>query len=223
MIRIVLATRNRHKVRELKRLLAVRGIRWQSLEQFPGVRPARETAATFDGNAIKKAAAVARQTGRLALADDSGLEVDSLGGAPGVRSARFAGPRGDDRANNEQLLRRLGGVPARRRGARYRCSLALADPSGAVVLTRGTWRGRIGTVPAGRQGFGYDPLFIVPGFGRTVGQLSPAVKGRLSHRAAAARRMRRVLERLLGGAARARPAAASRAKERAVASAAPGG
>jgi XTP/dITP diphosphohydrolase len=208
MLEIVIATRNRHKVRELAGLLQVPGIRWRSLHEFPSIRSIPERGRTFDANAITKAQAVARATGLLALADDSGLEVDALGGRPGVQSARFAGRHGDDRANNAKLLRSLVGVPAARRGARYRCALALAGPSGLIALTRGVWRGRIASAPRGRLGFGYDPIVSIPRFGKTVGELPDALKARHSHRAAAARRLRPVLRRLSsrrrGAAGRAR-------------------
>lgn len=195
MLHVVLATRNRHKFRELKALLAVPGVRWHSLAEFPGVPAVEESGRTFDENAVVKARAVARATGRLTLADDSGLEVDALGGKPGVQSARFAGRHGDDDANNRKLLRLLDGV--RQRSARYRCSLALASPSRLLTLTRGSWSGRIAVKPRGRRGFGYDPLFVVPRFGKTVGELPSSVKQRFSHRARAARRMRAALGRLV--------------------------
>ena len=197
MLHIVLATGNRHKFRELKGLLAVPGISWHSLAEFLRLRPTAETSRTFDANAVRKARAVARATGHLALADDSGLEVDLLGGAPGVRSARFAGAHGDDQANNVKLLGLLDGQPARKRRAHYRCSLALADGRRLLALTRGTGGGRIAREPKGHGGFGYDPLFLVPRLGKTVAQLPAATKQRLSHRARAARRMREVLRRFV--------------------------
>ena len=196
MLDIVIATRNRHKFRELTALLAVPGIRWRSLAAHPGAPVVRETGRSFEANAVKKARAVARATGRLAVADDSGLEVETLHWGPGVRSARFAGSHGDDRANNRKLLRLLAGLPPHRRRARYRCVLALASPSGVLAVARGTWTGRITEEPRGRGGFGYDPLFLVPALGRTVGQLAPAVKQRLSHRSRAARRLLPALRRL---------------------------
>ena len=197
MVEVVIATKNRHKLRELRTLLPVAGIRWRSLRTCPSVRAARENGRTFDANAVKKAQAVARATGLLALADDSGLEVEALGGRPGVESARFAGRHGDDRANNERLLRLLEGIPASRRRARYSCSLALAGPSGLIALTRGTWSGRLAPRPQGQRGFGYDPLFYIPRLGKTVGQLPASTKQRFSHRAVAARRMQPVLRRLV--------------------------
>ena len=220
MVDIVIATRNRHKVRELKTLLAVPEVRWHALAEFPETLAVRETGRTYDANAIAKARAIARATGRLALADDSGLEVEALGGRPGVRSARFAGSHGNDQANNDKLLRFLTRVGKGRRRARYRCVLALASPpprdardhgrrgrsgerrrttspSGLIAVTRGTWSGRIAEAPAGTRGFGYDPIFFVPRFGKTVAELPAAVKQRFSHRAVAARRMRPVLMRLV--------------------------
>lgn len=196
MLHIVVATRNRHKFRELAGLLKVRGVRWHSLEEYPRVGTVRETGRTFDANAIQKALAVARATGALALADDSGLEVDALHGAPGVTSARFAGRHGNEQANIEKLLRLLRGRPPSQRRARYRCSLALAGRSRLLAVTHGSWEGGIAQAPAGRQGFGYDPIFFVPRFGKTVGELSAAVKRRMSHRAMAAAGMRVVLRRL---------------------------
>ncbi len=197
MLHVVIATRNRHKLRELKALLAVPGVRWHSLLEFPRVPAVKETGRTYDANAITKATAAARATDLPSLADDSGLEVDALAGKPGVQSARFAGTQGDDRANNEKLLRMLRRVRGGGRAARYRCSLALVvQSSGVVALTRGTWVGRIAATPQGRRGFGYDPVFFVPRCGQTVGQLPASVKQRFSHRARAARRMRVALRRL---------------------------
>ena len=197
MLHIVIATRNQHKFRELKGLLRVSGIRWHSFDESPRVAAVNETGRTFDANARKKALAVARATGCLALADDSGLEVDALGGAPGVRSARFAGGHGDDQANNRKLLRLLWRRPMSQRRARYRCSLALAGPRRVIGVVQGRWEGRIAFRCAGARGFGYDPIFLVPRLRKTVGQLPARVKQRLSHRAAAARKLRRVLTKLV--------------------------
>jgi XTP/dITP diphosphohydrolase len=204
MLTIVIATANRHKANELRQLLNIRGIRWRTLadsglRRFGPVPAVRETGKTFDANAVKKARAIAHWIGMLALADDSGLEVEALGWGPGVRSARFAGRHGDDAANNRKLLRMLRGLPGARRRARYRCVLALAGPAGVIAVTRGAWTGRIAEQPAGQAGFGYDPIFLLPGLGKTVGQLPAGTKQRLSHRAAAARRMRSVLRQLVMG------------------------
>ena len=215
MLRLVIATRNQHKFRELTRLLAVRGIRWVSLAACGRVPVVRETGKTCEANAIKKAVAAARATGCPAVADDSGIEVEALRWGPGVRSARFSGRHGDDGANNTKLLRLLQGMPSGRRRARYRCVLALAEPppsrwrrsagrgrrpagpSGLIAIAHGTWYGRIAVSPKGRRGFGYDPLFVVPRYGKTVGELPAATKQRVSHRAIAARRLRTALIRLV--------------------------
>ena len=197
MLHVVIATGNAHKFRELKALLPSRGVRYHSLAEFPGVPMVREDGKTFEANAVKKARAVANATGLLALADDSGIEVQALGWGPGVKSARFAGRHGDDQANNTKLLRVLKHVTRRR--ARYRCVLVLAGSRHVVAKTTGTWNGRIATASHGSQGFGYDPLFIVPGLGITVGRLPAARKHQMSHRAQAARRMRRVIQRLARG------------------------
>ena len=196
MLDIVIATRNRHKFRELTSLLRAPGIRWHSLIEFPQVPTVAETERTFDANAIKKARAIAKATGLFALADDSGIEVDALGGAPGIRSARFAGRHGNDQANNDKLLRLLADVPRSWRRARYRCSLALAEASRLIAVTRGVWHGHIAPISRGRRGFGYDPIFLVPTHGKTVGQLPLRVKQRMSHRARAARRLLPVLRRM---------------------------
>jgi len=196
MLSIVIATRNHHKFRELRQLLRVPGIRWRSLRDVPRAGEVKETGRTYAANARKKALAVARATGCLALADDSGLEVDALGGAPGVRSARFAGGHGGDQANNRKLLRLLGRRPISQRRARYRCVLVLARPGRVIRIVEGDWKGWIAFRPAGSRGFGYDPIFMVPRFGKTVGQLPSRVKQRWSHRAAAARKLRPVLRRL---------------------------
>ncbi len=192
---VVIATRNTHKVRELAALLGVPGVRWTSLREFPHLPPVKEDGRSFAVNAIKKARAVAKATGGLALADDSGLEVDALGGAPGVRSARFAGAHGDDAANNRKLLKLLDRVMPSKRRARYRCVLALASPTRLLALTHGTWSGRIAHEPKGRGGFGYDPVFLVPRLNHTVGELPLRVKQRLSHRAKAAAKMRTFLKK----------------------------
>ena len=216
MLDIVIATGNRHKFRELTGLLHMPGIRWHSLAEFPRLPALRERGATFDANAVAKARTVARATKLMALADDSGIEVDALGGRPGVRSARFAGRHGDDVANNVKLLAALNGIPYRERGARYQCSLALVEGGRVLALTRGTWAGRVGTAPRGHGGFGYDPIVVVPTFGKTVAQLGAGVKRRYSHRAAAARRMRRALEWLLSARYRGGSGGSRRVRARAV-------
>ena len=194
---ILFATSNPHKLAEVRAALEPRGIETLGLEQIEGgssIREPDEDGATFEEIAAHKAATYARLAGRPCLAEDSGLEVDGLGGAPGVRSARYAGVGGTraarDEANNRKLLDALRGVPAERRAARFVCAMCLAHPDGRVLAaTRGTFEGVIAEEPAGRNGFGYDPLLYLPAEGRTSAQLTPAEKDARSHRGAAARAM----------------------------------
>ena len=185
-MRLVLASGNRGKLRELAALLGPLGLQLEPQAQF-GVQPAQETGRSFAENALSKARHAALGSGLAALADDSGLEVDALGGRPGVHSARYAGQDANDAANVRKLLEELRTVPAERRTARFRCVLALVraadDP--VPLLCEGTWDGRIATAPAGTGGFGYDPVFLVVPLGRTVAQLAPEEKNALSHRAQA--------------------------------------
>ena len=211
MLKIVLATRNAHKYRELSSLLRVPGIRYYSLAEFPHMRSVVERGRTFAENASIKARAAASTTGAWAIADDSGIEVDALRGAPGVRSARFAGRHGNDRANNDKLLQMLRGRAPSQRRARYRCVLALARPGlRRVALSVGMWEGCIAERPQGRGGFGYDPIFWLPRLRKTAAQISATAKNRLSHRANAAEGMRRQLRRFVNGRAASRTNIASR-------------
>ncbi|HTT06817.1 MAG TPA: RdgB/HAM1 family non-canonical purine NTP pyrophosphatase [Steroidobacteraceae bacterium] len=182
----VLASANAGKQRELAALLAPLGIHLRLAAEW-GLASAAETGSTFQDNALIKARHAAGVTALPALADDSGLEVDALGGRPGVYSARFAGAEASDRQNNERLLAELSGQPLEARSARYRCVLALVrsadDP--APVLAEGSWEGRIALAPAGSGGFGYDPLFIPAGEHLTVAELPAALKQANSHRARA--------------------------------------
>jgi XTP/dITP diphosphohydrolase len=198
--RLVLATDNPGKLRELVALL---GDRWEVLPQGQfGVRSAPETGTTFRANAELKARHAAAATGLPSIADDSGLEVDALGGAPGVDSANYAGPAAGDAANNAKLLAALAGVPAARRGARYRCVLVFVrsadDPH--PLVAEGSWAGSIGEGPRGTGGFGYDPLFIDAVTGQTGAELDPAAKNAVSHRGQALRRLRELLDDRPSGA-----------------------
>jgi XTP/dITP diphosphohydrolase len=185
--RVVVATGNAHKVDEIRAILTAAGV---ALELVPmtelGVPSPVEDGDTFAANALLKARACAQATGLPALADDSGLEVDALDGAPGVHSARYAGEPTDDAANNAKLLAALADVPPEARTARFVCAAALVTPDGAEVVRRGTMEGRVVT-PAGDGGFGYDPLFLAAATtdGRTNGQLAPEEKDAISHRGAA--------------------------------------
>jgi XTP/dITP diphosphohydrolase len=181
-MKVVLATTNRGKVREIKKMLSGLGLELYTLEDFPGVVLPPEDGNTFEENARRKAMSAASQTGLPALADDSGLEVDALSGAPGVRSARYAGPGAGDMDNVEKLLTRLEGVPAEKRTARFVCVAAYAGAGGEVRTFTGRLEGRISTEPAGRGGFGYDPVFFVPALGRTAAELTAKEKNRISHR-----------------------------------------
>lgn len=195
---VVLASRNRKKARELADLLDLPQVDLTSVADFPGAPAVEETGTTFAENAMLKACAVARATGRWTLADDSGLAVDTLHGAPGVYSARYAGCDANDDRNNERLLAELRDVPDDRRGAQFVCCLAVADPEGVVrAQVEGRCRGRLLHAPRGHNGFGYDPLFWIPEYRLTFAELSPAAKGVLSHRARAFAKLRPQLAALL--------------------------
>ena len=196
---LVLATRNAKKVEELKALLApiAIGVKVLSLLDFPDVPETPETGATFAENAELKAKAAARATGRIALADDSGLEVDALGGRPGVYSNRFAGPEASDRDKYTRVLELLKGVPDKDRTARFHAAVAVATPEGKAVVVEGTCEGRIAHEPKGEGGFGYDPIFYLPELGRTMAELSPDEKNRISHRGKALRAAKQLLAEIL--------------------------
>lgn len=180
---IVLATRNKKKIEEIKRITADLPITILSLDNFPDCPETVEDKATFEGNAIKKAVEVCKCTGKPALADDSGLEVDALGGAPGVYSARYAGNAGgNDVRNYEKLLVELKNIPDEKRGARFVCCMALVFPDGPIKTFFGYAEGRIGHEPKGKTGFGYDPVFIPKGYKNTFAEMSGNEKDRLSHR-----------------------------------------
>ncbi len=179
---LVIASGNAHKVLEIRALCSGLPLRLRSLADFPGLPAVVEDGATFEANARKKALAVARATGLIALADDSGVEVDALGGAPGVHSARWAGRQGDDAANNAKLVAAMRDVPEARRAMRYRCVIAVADPAGILFTAEGACEGRVLLAPRGANGFGYDPYMLVPELGLTMAELDPAVKNRISHR-----------------------------------------
>ena len=169
-----------------------------SLAEFPHLPDVIEDADTFAGNARKKASETATALGSWVVADDSGLAVDALDGAPGVFSARYAGEPSDDEANNRKLLAAIAGLPDESRGAAFRCHLALADPSGAIRLeAEGSCRGRLTREPRGPRGFGYDPLFLIPEYHKTFGELSELVKHQLSHRARAFAHLRAGIDRMI--------------------------
>ncbi len=196
MKKIVLATGNTGKVREINQLLAGLDLHVEPQSQF-GVIEAEETGLTFVENAILKARNAAQHTGLPAIADDSGLEVDALNGAPGIYSSRYAGPAANDRDNVNKLLTDLADVPEPRRGARFQCVMVYlrhaADPTPLICL--GTWEGRILFSPRGENGFGYDPVFYVPTHDCSSAELTPDIKNSLSHRGQA---LRKLIEALRG-------------------------
>jgi len=194
---LVIGTRNAGKVREIAAILAPLPVDLVPLDALGDIPPVPETGETLEANARAKALGYARATGQWALADDSGLMVDALGGAPGVRSARFGGEEADDAANNAALLRALAGHPSETWTARFRCVAALATPDRVLAVTEGTCEGVITDRPAGTNGFGYDPHFYLPDCGRTMAQLPAEEKNRISHRARALSAMKDRLAHLL--------------------------
>jgi XTP/dITP diphosphohydrolase len=196
-ITLVIATGNCGKFNEIAALLSGVDACIVPLDRVGPIEVPPESGDSFQENARRKAVGVARGTGYVSLADDSGLEVDALGGRPGVWSARFGGPGKTDAERNALLLDRLAGVCPGNRGARFRCAVAVADPRGAVHVTEGVCEGRIALVPRGEQGFGYDPVFEIPALGKTLAEMDSETKGRLSHRGQAIRAAREILERLL--------------------------
>jgi XTP/dITP diphosphohydrolase len=195
---LVLGTRNRKKLGELVELLGPLGIELKTLADFPGAIEVAETGDSFAANAALKATVQAKHLGQWVLGEDSGLAVDALGGAPGIYSARFSGPDATDEKNNRLLLDKLKDLPLEKRTAHYVCSAALSDPAGNVRATsEGICRGRMLFEPAGSGGFGYDPLFEVVECHRTFGELAPAVKAVLSHRARAMRALAEQIVRLM--------------------------
>lgn len=195
--KLLIATHNPGKVREYRELLAGLSLEITYLDAEGISLEVEETGGTFAENAIQKAAAYARASDLWTWADDSGLEVDALGGGPGVHSARYAGPGASDADRRRRLLNALAGVPWNRRTARFRCVVALATPGGEVRTADGVCEGVIAFGPAGSNGFGYDPVFYLPERGATMAQLPPEEKNRISHRGRAAQKAALLLEGLL--------------------------
>ena len=197
MPRLLIATKNAGKAAEFRQLLE--GCGWEMVTPAElGLNvQAEETGQTYAENATIKAVEYAQASGLVTLADDSGLEVDALGGRPGVLSARYAGPDRTDQERVQALLQELSGVPDQRRTARFRAVIAIAEPSGKVELVEGAVEGRIAHEPRGESGFGYDPIFLLPVRGVTTAELPPDEKNAVSHRGAAAREALVVLERML--------------------------
>jgi XTP/dITP diphosphohydrolase len=198
--RLILATRNQHKVAELRAILGDSGLDVELVgaDAYPEIPDVRETGLTFAENALLKAHALARATGLPAVADDSGLCVDVLNGAPGILSARWSGKHGDDRANLELLLAQLSDIEEPHRGAHFACAAALALPDGTERVVEGRLLGTLRTAPAGTNGFGYDPILQPLGETRTCAELTPAEKHAISHRGQAFRALAPVVQSLLG-------------------------
>ena len=199
--RVVLATRNQHKVAELRRILetADLDVDLVGTEQFPDLPDVAETGSTFAANALLKANDVAQRTGLIAIADDSGLCVDALNGMPGILSARWAGKHGDDAANLQLVLAQLADVPPNRRGAAFHCAAAIATPEGEERVVEGVLDGSLIAEPRGSNGFGYDPIFTPRGYVLTTAELTPDEKDAISHRGQAFRALAPVLADLLDG------------------------
>jgi XTP/dITP diphosphohydrolase len=198
---LVLGTRNKKKCQEIVEILGDLGLELRDLTHYPNAPEVEEDGDTFEANARKKASALAKALGQWTLGEDSGLVVPGLGGRPGVHSARYAGKQGDDAANNARLLAELAPLPDDRRAAYYVCTAAIADPAGNVhIMVDGRCHGLIIKEERGTGGFGYDPLFLIPEYHRTFGELSATVKHALSHRARALAKLRPVLHRLAAGA-----------------------
>ncbi|MEW6244654.1 MAG: XTP/dITP diphosphatase [Bacillota bacterium] len=198
MGRLVVATTNRGKVREIASLLSGTDIELLSLSDFPSLPPLAEEGNTFEDNAKSKALQAAGYTGLACIADDSGIEVDFLGGAPGVYSARFSGPGATDASNNAKLIGLLRHVPAEKRTARFRAVVVLAVPGRVVDVSEGVLEGIVLELPRGSGGFGYDPLLYIPALGKTVAELSLEEKNEISHRAQALKGLLPSIMQLLG-------------------------
>jgi XTP/dITP diphosphohydrolase len=195
---IVFASRNKNKLREIQAMCKDLGFHLRPMDDFPGCPDVEEDQDTFEGNALKKAREVFRFTGKLSLADDSGLMVDALEGAPGVKSARFAGEDVSYRANNLKLLDLLKDIPREKRTARFISTMALVG-NGIEKVVEGVVDGKIILKERGNSGFGYDPLFIAAGYDRTFAEMTMEEKNKISHRSIALEKMHRVLKEILGG------------------------
>jgi XTP/dITP diphosphohydrolase len=196
-LEVIVATRNKGKIREIRDALKGLDLRIYALSDFPDVPDIEEDGNSFTENALKKARFYSKVFGKLTIADDSGLEVDSLKGLPGVTSARYAGERASSQENNQKLLRKIQGVPISKRGARFKCILAMKSPDGREAIAEGSCKGRIGFKEKGRKGFGYDPLFILPKYGKTMAELSLEEKNRVSHRGKALRKLKKIISALV--------------------------
>ncbi len=196
-IEMILGTRNHGKIAEFRSLFKGMQIRLLSFYDFPDIPAVVEDGKTFEQNAAKKAKSIAKTTGRMAVSDDSGLEVDFLDAVPGVYSARFAGEKATDRDNARKVLKMLDGVPWQERTARFVCVICAATPRGKSVSAEGTCTGRISFEMRGSHGFGYDPIFVPDGYQLTMAEMEPELKNKISHRADAMKNFRKVLKGFL--------------------------
>ncbi|MCG2676158.1 XTP/dITP diphosphatase [bacterium] len=193
-MQIVLATRNLKKVKEIREILKRLDVEFLFLKDFPEIKEIEEKGKTFSENATLKARKVTHLTKKITLADDSGLEVDALGGRPGIYSARFAR---NGRERNRKLLRLLKNVPASKRGATFRCAVAIAWPNGKIRVLEGKYQGKIAFKERGKEGFGFDPVFIAPRYDKTFAELGLKKKNRISHRSQAFRKAKKLLKKML--------------------------
>lgn len=198
IVEIIFATRNQAKIVEIAAIWPRKDVKLHSLIDFPDLPHVEEDGDTFRDNAVKKACEIASASGMLTIADDSGLEVDALGGQPGVVSARFAGEGATDRANNEKLLSLMEELPPEMRRARFICAIALADAGGLIDVVEGRCEGVIVDKERGTKGFGYDPVFVMQGYQKTFAEIGQETKNRISHRARAVEKAALALEKYLG-------------------------
>ncbi len=196
-MKMILATKNKGKIKEIQALVQNMSIKLLSLDDISDMPDVSEDGCSFQENALKKACAIAKHTGIIAIADDSGLEVDALNGAPGIHSARYAGEKATDHENMQKLLKTLTGLPLNKRTARFRCSIAVCTPQGRHITTEGVCEGAIALEPRGAHGFGYDPVFLLPGRNCTMAEMEPNSKNLISHRAMALAKLKEILPAFL--------------------------
>jgi len=194
---LVVATRNKKKLKEIKEILRIRGLRFSSLADFAKMPRIIENGRTFRENALKKAVKIARATGKFTLGEDSGLCIDALHGAPGIYSSRFSGKNKSDLQNNLKVLRLLEGLPLKKRKAHYVCAVALADKEGLVGVVEGRCNGLIAFEMRGTSGFGYDPLFLIPKYKKTFAELGERIKHKMSHRYRALEKARKIIQKII--------------------------
>jgi XTP/dITP diphosphohydrolase len=191
---VIVATRNKGKIREIREALKGLGLRICALGDFPNVPEIEEDGKSFAENALKKARFYSKHFGKLTIADDSGLEVNSLKGLPGIYSARYVREGASSQENNQKLLREMRDVTISKRGAKFKCIIAVVSPDGRETIAEGECKGRIGFKEKGKKGFGYDPLFILPKYGKTMAEFSLEAKNRISHRGKALKKIRRIIQ-----------------------------